>query len=69
MRNVFPEYKSEIVLGNGKFQLDPMSNDVCAHLLSSCQYYMAYLPKIQSEYKNFYSHYPAFTSFLVYTLH
>ena len=28
MRNVFPEYKSEIVLGNGKFQLDPMSYTV-----------------------------------------
>ena len=28
MRNVFPEYKSAIVLGNGKFQLDPMSYTV-----------------------------------------
>ena len=25
MQNIFPEHKSEIVLGNGKFQLDPMS--------------------------------------------
>ena len=25
---IFPEYKSEIVLGNGKFQLDPMSYTV-----------------------------------------
>ena len=23
MQNIFPEHKSEIVLGNGKFQLDP----------------------------------------------
>lgn len=28
MQTVFPEYKSEIVLGNGKFQLDPMSYTV-----------------------------------------
>ena len=28
MQNIFPEYKSEIVLGNGKFQLDPMSYTV-----------------------------------------
>ena len=28
MQNIFPEHKSEIVLGNGKFQLDPMSYTV-----------------------------------------
>lgn len=28
MQNVFPEYKSEIILGNGKFQLDPMAYNV-----------------------------------------
>ena len=28
MQTVFPEYKSEIVLGNGEFQLDPMSYTV-----------------------------------------
>ena len=25
MRNVFPEYKSDVILGNGELQLDPMS--------------------------------------------
>ena len=28
MQNVFPEYKSEIILGNGKFQIDPMAYNV-----------------------------------------
>lgn len=28
MRNVFPEYKSDVILGNGELQLDPMSYNV-----------------------------------------
>ena len=53
-------FEATTVFNNIEYELE---------LSYSCQYYMAYLPKIQSEYKNFYSHYPAFTSFLVYTLH
>lgn len=28
MQNIFPEYKAKIILGNGKFQIDPMSYTV-----------------------------------------
>ena len=28
MRNVFPEYKSDVILGNGELQLDPKSYNV-----------------------------------------
>lgn len=29
MKYVFPEYKENVVLGNGKLQLNPMSYQVC----------------------------------------
>ncbi|WP_279311021.1 hypothetical protein [Ruminococcus sp. D55t1_190419_H1] len=43
MKYVFPEYKENVVLGNGKLQLNPMSYQVCIFHLSS-----ALFPGIQS---------------------
>ena len=50
MQNIFPEHKSEIVLGNGKFQLDPMSYTVIYEVL----YLLAQRPNWVIPKKNIY---------------